>query len=368
MSGASSPAWASPRAGPKSPAIPRRSFRAPAPSSRPRSATTPPRTSRTGGGTARPLHLVRPLRGAAREARRARPQARRLLPRARRRERPRRPRGSRTRRRRLLRQEHAADHAAARLVGRARHPRLGSGRSSRRRLSMPAAARAGSASTRARPERSTTRARSTRTAASRTGRSARAGSRALPGAARLAGLRLRHLPGACPWNRGIEKRNADQPLAAGAEPAVSLVEWLEADGDELVERYDRLYVPRNDPRWLRRNALIAAGNVGGQAERDAARTVCGRRGRHAARACRAGARPHRSPERRVKLIRILAFLRLALVPVALTKVLLDRDDFPNSRYELAAWLPRGSAGAHRPVVLLVLAYRWRRPPPVPRRR
>ena len=50
---------------------------------------------------------------------------------------------------------------------------------------------------------------------------------------------------------------------------MSLVEWLEADGDELVERYDRLYVPRNDPRWLRRNALIAAGNVGGPAERDA---------------------------------------------------------------------------------------------------
>jgi epoxyqueuosine reductase len=43
---------------------------------------------------------------------------------------------------------------------------------------------------------------------------------------------------------------------------VSLVDWLEADGDELVARYDRLYVPRNDPRWLRRNALVAAGNSG----------------------------------------------------------------------------------------------------------
>jgi epoxyqueuosine reductase len=74
---------------------------------------------------------------------------------------------------------------------------------------------------------------------------------------------------ACPWNRGIEKRSADHSLPAGAEPVVSLVEWLEADGVELVERYDRLYVPRNDPRWLRRNALIAAGNVGGPAERDA---------------------------------------------------------------------------------------------------
>jgi epoxyqueuosine reductase len=47
------------------------------------------------------------------------------------------------------------------------------------------------------------------------------------------------------------------------------VEWLEGDANELVERYDRLYVPRKNPRWLRRNALIAAGNVGGPSERDA---------------------------------------------------------------------------------------------------
>ena len=73
----------------------------------------------------------------------------------------------------------------------------------------------------------------------------------------------------CPWNRGVEKRRAAEPLDAAAEPTVSLVEWLEADGDELIERYDRLYVPRNDPRWLRRNALVAAGNVGGVAERAA---------------------------------------------------------------------------------------------------
>jgi epoxyqueuosine reductase len=66
----------------------------------------------------------------------------------------------------------------------------------------------------------------------------------------------------CPWNRGVEKRRADvEP--EGAEPVVSLLEWLGADGEELVERYDRLYVPKNDPRWLRRNALIALGNVGG---------------------------------------------------------------------------------------------------------
>ena len=72
----------------------------------------------------------------------------------------------------------------------------------------------------------------------------------------------------CPWNRGVERRRADEPLPAGAEPTVSLVEWLEADGDELQRRYDRLYVPRNDPRYLRRNALVALGNSGGPEHRD----------------------------------------------------------------------------------------------------
>jgi epoxyqueuosine reductase len=66
----------------------------------------------------------------------------------------------------------------------------------------------------------------------------------------------------CPWNRGIEKRRAGAEPPSGAEPVVSLAEWLEADASELRERYDRLYFPRNDPRYLRRNALIAAGNSG----------------------------------------------------------------------------------------------------------
>ncbi|HZT45250.1 MAG TPA: tRNA epoxyqueuosine(34) reductase QueG [Gaiellaceae bacterium] len=68
----------------------------------------------------------------------------------------------------------------------------------------------------------------------------------------------------CPWNRGVEKRRRDVERPADAQPTVSLVEWLESDGQELVRRYDRLYVPRNDPRYLRRNALVALGNVGGR--------------------------------------------------------------------------------------------------------
>jgi epoxyqueuosine reductase len=73
----------------------------------------------------------------------------------------------------------------------------------------------------------------------------------------------------CPWNRGIEKRRGGEEPPAGAEPTVSLLAWLEADGEDLVAHYDRLYVPRNDAKWLRRNALVAAGNVGGEAERGA---------------------------------------------------------------------------------------------------
>ena len=66
----------------------------------------------------------------------------------------------------------------------------------------------------------------------------------------------------CPWNRGIERRRQDASPPADATPVVSLVDWLDRAGDELVAEVDRLYVPRNDARWLRRNALVAAGNVG----------------------------------------------------------------------------------------------------------
>ena len=66
----------------------------------------------------------------------------------------------------------------------------------------------------------------------------------------------------CPWNRGVEKRRHDLPPAADAVPNVSLRDWLTRDPAELVAELDRLYVPRNDPRWLQRNALYALGNTG----------------------------------------------------------------------------------------------------------
>ena len=66
----------------------------------------------------------------------------------------------------------------------------------------------------------------------------------------------------CPWNRGVEKRRAGGQPPEGAEPHVSLVEWLELSDDELRTRYERLYFPRKDPSYLRRNALVALGNSG----------------------------------------------------------------------------------------------------------
>jgi epoxyqueuosine reductase len=64
----------------------------------------------------------------------------------------------------------------------------------------------------------------------------------------------------CPWNRGVEKRRAAEALPAGAEPTVSLVDWLAADPEELRARYQRLFVPRNDGRYLQRNARVALAN------------------------------------------------------------------------------------------------------------
>jgi epoxyqueuosine reductase len=57
------------------------------------------------------------------------------------------------------------------------------------------------------------------------------------------------------------RKRRDAP--ASGEGHVDLVEWLEEDGEALVDGYERLYVPRHEPRWLRRNALVALGNVGG---------------------------------------------------------------------------------------------------------
>ncbi|HEY4610337.1 MAG TPA: tRNA epoxyqueuosine(34) reductase QueG [Ilumatobacteraceae bacterium] len=46
------------------------------------------------------------------------------------------------------------------------------------------------------------------------------------------------------------------------EPWVSLIEVLDASDAEILERWGRWYIAERDPRWVRRNALVALGNVG----------------------------------------------------------------------------------------------------------
>lgn len=66
----------------------------------------------------------------------------------------------------------------------------------------------------------------------------------------------------CPWNRGVEKRRAALPLPDDAEATVTFEGWLGPDEGTLTVPLERLFVPRNDPRWLRRNALVSLGNNG----------------------------------------------------------------------------------------------------------
>ena len=51
--------------------------------------------------------------------------------------------------------------------------------------------------------------------------------------------------------------------ASGPDGRVELVRLLGCDDRTLRERFDRFYIPRNDVRHLRRNALVALGNTGG---------------------------------------------------------------------------------------------------------
>jgi epoxyqueuosine reductase len=69
----------------------------------------------------------------------------------------------------------------------------------------------------------------------------------------------------CPPNRRLARRGAaaddDPDPSPHAQPVVDLLDMLAADDAELLDRYGRWYVPRRQPRYLRRNALVALANV-----------------------------------------------------------------------------------------------------------
>ena len=68
----------------------------------------------------------------------------------------------------------------------------------------------------------------------------------------------------CPPNRMASRMAAprDSPVQAW----VLLLELLSATDDELLARHGRWYIAGRDPRWLRRNALVALGNVGDRSD------------------------------------------------------------------------------------------------------
>ena len=146
----------------------------------------------------------------------------------------------------------------------------------------------------------------------------------------------------CPWNRGVEKRRAGAPLPSGAEANVSLVDWLEADADELASDYAGCSCRRNDGRYLQRNALVGARER--RARRASSRSpnaTLDRRRPALARVRGVGLRAARRT-RRHRVSRRSAARRpsagspgcgSAPSPSRSSQVVLLGDDYPNGRYE-----------------------------------
>ena len=70
----------------------------------------------------------------------------------------------------------------------------------------------------------------------------------------------------CPPNQRRVRVETPAAPSDRARPWVALVGLLAASNDELLDRFGRWYIAERDPRWLRRNALVALGNVGQPAD------------------------------------------------------------------------------------------------------
>ena len=64
----------------------------------------------------------------------------------------------------------------------------------------------------------------------------------------------------CPPNV-VAERSERGPLTTGVS-SVEVSELLSLDDEALMERFGAWYIPRREPRYLRRNALVVLGNVG----------------------------------------------------------------------------------------------------------
>ena len=66
----------------------------------------------------------------------------------------------------------------------------------------------------------------------------------------------------CPPNRVRVRQRAPAPEPPGHRRWVPVLDLLDASDAELMAAYGRWYIPRREPRYLRRNALVVLANVG----------------------------------------------------------------------------------------------------------
>jgi epoxyqueuosine reductase len=71
----------------------------------------------------------------------------------------------------------------------------------------------------------------------------------------------------CPVNMRAEKHDPPRPAEPGDEAVAGLLDVLAATDAELMARFGRWYIPLRQPRYLRRNALLALGNSTAPGER-----------------------------------------------------------------------------------------------------
>jgi epoxyqueuosine reductase len=70
---------------------------------------------------------------------------------------------------------------------------------------------------------------------------------------------------ACPISVRLGPRNS-VPVDETAQPWVDALDVLDGDEQSILARHGRWYIADRDVRWLRRNALVIAGNVGDPAD------------------------------------------------------------------------------------------------------
>jgi epoxyqueuosine reductase len=79
---------------------------------------------------------------------------------------------------------------------------------------------------------------------------------------------------ACPPNQvELRRRRYHHGTGHQPQPTVQLLDAIEAEDDALLDDFGRWYIPERQARYLKRNALVALGNVGDGADERTARAL-----------------------------------------------------------------------------------------------